>query len=95
LTQIYTLLISKPLGMKYQWAKKNNNNNLRLINMHTHTHQVLHLFLYGNFADTRLPIFENIAPDARYIAVVCSILDCWLNDKYTCDVSVSANCQCE
>jgi len=21
------LLISKPLGMKYQWAKNNNNNN--------------------------------------------------------------------
>jgi len=24
-TQTYTLLISKPLGMKYQWAKNNNN----------------------------------------------------------------------
>ena len=23
--KIYTLLISKPWGMKYQWAKKNNN----------------------------------------------------------------------
>ena len=26
-TQIYTLLISKPLGMKYQWAKNNNTGN--------------------------------------------------------------------
>ena len=60
-TQIYTLLISKPLGMKYQWAK--NNNNLRLLESR-HTAQPTHR--HNQQAATQGSTSTSTGTQARY-----------------------------